>query len=90
MNKILEYMALGKPVVMFDLAEGRHSAGEAALYARDNDAVDLGEKILALADDEALRRRLAAAARARMEGELAWEHQVPRLLAAYGALAAEG
>ncbi len=86
MNKILEYMALGKPVVMFDLAEGRRSAGDAALYARDNDAVDLGEKLLALADDSALRRRLGETGRARMAGELAWEAQVPRLLAAYSAL----
>ena len=37
MNKVVEYMTLKKPVVQFDLNEGRASAGAAALYARDND-----------------------------------------------------
>ncbi len=86
MNKILEYMALAKPVVMFDLIEGRRSAGEAALYARDNDANDLGDKILDLLDDEGRRRRMGAIGRARMERDLSWEYQVPRLLSAYAAL----
>ncbi len=48
MNKILEYMALGKPVVQFDLTEGRYSAQEASLYARRNDAKDMAEKIVYL------------------------------------------
>ncbi|MBI5165602.1 MAG: glycosyltransferase family 4 protein [Magnetospirillum sp.] len=84
MNKILEYMAMAKPVVLFDLVEGRRSAGAAALYAKDDD--DLADKILLLLDDPELRRRMGAIGRRRMEDELAWEHQVPRLLAAYRAL----
>ncbi len=44
MNKILEYMALGKPIVQFDLTEGRHSAEGASLYARPNDAADLARR----------------------------------------------
>lgn len=90
MNKILEYMALGKPVVLFDLVEGRRSAGDAALYARDDDAADMAAKIAQLLDDPALRQRLGAIGRARMERELSWEHQVPRLLAAYAALSEDG
>jgi Glycosyltransferase len=86
MNKILEYMALGKPVVLFDLVEGRRSAGDAALYAEDNDAADMAAKIAVLLDDPALRLKLGAIGRARMERELSWEYQVPRLLSAYGAL----
>ena len=35
MNKIMEYMALGKPIVQFDLTEGRVSAGDASLYVRE-------------------------------------------------------
>ena len=50
MNKIMEYMALGKPIVQFDLTEGRFSAQEASLYARKNDVDDLAEKILYLLD----------------------------------------
>ena len=34
MNKIMEYMALGKPIVQYDLTEGRVSAQDASLYAR--------------------------------------------------------
>ena len=51
MNKIMEYMALGKPIVQFDLTEGRFSARDASLYARRNDAVDFAEKIVELLDD---------------------------------------
>ena len=86
MNKIMEYMALGKPVVQFDLTEGRVSAGEASWYARRNDPVDLADKIVALLDDEPERRRMGHLGRERVESTLAWEHEVPRLLAAYEAL----
>jgi glycosyltransferase involved in cell wall biosynthesis len=86
MNKILEYMALGKPVVMFDLIEGRRSAADAALYARDDDAADLADRVLSLLDDADLRRRLGERGRERMRRELSWEYQVPRLIAAYQAL----
>ncbi len=86
MNKILEYMAMAKPVVLFDLTEGRRSAADAALYARDNDARDMAAKIATLLDDPELRSRLGAIGRARMERELSWEHQIPRLLSAYAAL----
>jgi glycosyltransferase involved in cell wall biosynthesis len=83
MNKVVEYMTLGKPVVQFDLAEGRASAGEASLYARANDPVNFAEKIALLLDDPALRARMGAVGRARVEGGLSWAHSAPRLLAAY-------
>lgn len=86
MNKILEYMAMAKPVVLFDLTEGRRSAGDAALYARDNDTADMAAKIATLLDDPELRQRLGAIGRARMERDLSWEYQIPRLLSAYAAL----
>jgi glycosyltransferase involved in cell wall biosynthesis len=59
MNKIMEYMALGKAIVQFELKEGRYSAGESSLYARPNDVDDLVEKLLQLLDDEAMRDRMA-------------------------------
>jgi glycosyltransferase involved in cell wall biosynthesis len=83
MNKVLEYMALGKPIVQFDLAEGRFSAQEAALYARPNDAVDLAAKLLELLDDPERRRRMGEFGRRRVEEVLEWRHQAPRLLEAY-------
>ena len=86
MNKVMEYMALGKPVVQFDLTEGRRSAGEASLYAEPNDAVDLAGKILDLLDDPRRREAMGRYGRARIERELEWRHQAPRLLAAYETL----
>lgn len=83
MNKILEYMALGKPIVQFDLTEGRFSAGEASLYARPNDTADFAMKLCELLDDAERRATMGAIGRSRVEAGLAWHHQVPRLLEAY-------
>jgi glycosyltransferase involved in cell wall biosynthesis len=83
MNKIMEYMALGKPIVQFDLTEGRVSAQDASLYARGNDPIDMARKLVALLDDPELRQRMGAAGLERVKTVLAWEHEAPRLLAAY-------
>jgi glycosyltransferase involved in cell wall biosynthesis len=85
MNKILEYMAYGRPVVLYDLAEGRRSAEDAALYARPNDPADFAEKILQLLDSEPLRRQLGERGRKRIEESLNWEMEKRSLLAAYEA-----
>ncbi len=85
MNKILEYMAYARPVVLFDLTEGRRSAGDAALYARPNDPVDFAEQILKLLDSELLRRQLGETGRQRIEEDLNWEIDKKALLAAYEA-----
>lgn len=86
MNKIMEYMALGKPIVQFDLTEGRFSAQEASLYAKPNDAIDLADKIALLLDDPERRALMGEFGRRRVAGELAWVYEEPKLLAAYDAL----
>jgi glycosyltransferase involved in cell wall biosynthesis len=86
MNKIMEYMALAKPIVQFDLTEGRRSALEASDYARRNDERDLATKILELLHDENRRRRMGEFGRRRVEDELQWAHEAPKLLEAYRAL----
>ncbi len=86
MNKVMEYMALGKPMVQFDLVEGRFSAREASLYARRNDSYDLALKIVELLDDPERRRLMGAYGRRRVEHELEWRYERPKLLAAYDAL----
>ena len=83
MNKILEYMAFGLPVVLYDLTEGRRSAGDAALYARNGDTEDFAQKILTLLDSESLRKELGARARKRIENELNWDIEKRALLEAY-------
>jgi glycosyltransferase involved in cell wall biosynthesis len=86
MNKIMEYMALGKPIVQFDLAEGRVSAGPASLYARSNDAVDLADKIVELIDNPQRAATMGRLGQQRVREELSWDHQAPELLKAYGTL----
>lgn len=85
MNKVLEYMALAKPVVQFDTIEGRVSAGPAAVYASPNDPADLAARILDLLDDPERRRAMGRIGYERVRSELSWEHQAAHLLAAYRA-----
>ncbi len=87
MNKVMEYMTLGKPVVQFDLTEGRASAGEASLYAAGNDPVQMADCIARLMDDPDLRQRMGELGRARVLESLSWSSSVPHLLAAYDRIA---
>ena len=86
MNKILEYMAMRKPIVQYDVVEGRVSAGDASLYAKANDPIDFAEKIVELLADPARRERAGEIGRARIENELSWAHQIPKLIEAYETL----
>lgn len=86
MNKIMEYMALGKPIVQFDVTEGRFSAGDASLYAKANDSIDMAEKIVYLLDNPAVCAEMGKKGRERVENVLAWPYEVPKLLAAYDAV----
>ncbi|HVL75631.1 MAG TPA: glycosyltransferase family 4 protein [Noviherbaspirillum sp.] len=86
MNKIMEYMALGKPIVQFDLVEGRFSAREASIYVKRNDAIDMARGILELLADPERRAAMGAFGRRRVEHELEWRHEAPKLLAAYDVL----
>jgi glycosyltransferase involved in cell wall biosynthesis len=87
MIKIMEYMAMGKPIVQFDLKEGRISAQEASLYCDSgNQVADFASKILWLVDHPEERERMGKFGRTRVETELAWDYSVGNLLAAYGAV----
>jgi glycosyltransferase involved in cell wall biosynthesis len=72
---------LGKPIVQFDLTEGRYSAQEASLYAEKNDERDLARKIIQLLDDPELRTKMGRFGRNRVESELEWKYD--QLFAAY-------
>jgi len=86
MNKIMEYMALGKPIVQFDLTEGRFSAQRASVYARNGDIADFARRVVELIDDPAGRESMGAFGRMRVETELEWKYEAPKLLAAYRSL----
>jgi glycosyltransferase involved in cell wall biosynthesis len=84
MIKIMEYMALGKPIVQFDLKEGRFSAQDASLYSENRDQVNgFANKILWLLDHPGERKKMGEFGRRRVEQELAWKFSVDNLLAAY-------
>jgi glycosyltransferase involved in cell wall biosynthesis len=90
MNKIMEYLYFGLPVVGYDLTENRVSAGPAALFATPNREADLANRILELLDDPARRREMGRAGQERVRSVLAWEHSAPVLLAAYDRLWPDG
>ncbi len=83
MNKVMEYMTLEKPVVQFDLTEGRVSAGKASLYAKANDPIDFALKINMLIKDPDACARMGKLGRKRVLDDLSWSHTTPKLLAAY-------
>jgi glycosyltransferase involved in cell wall biosynthesis len=86
MNKVLEYMACGRPIVAYDLREHRYSAGEGALYATPNDEADLARGIVTLLDDPERRRRMGEYNRRRFLDQMAWEYSAGELLRAYDLL----
>ncbi|OOY09456.1 glycosyltransferase family 4 protein [Thioclava sp. F36-7] len=83
MNKVMEYMTLEKPLVQFELTEGRASAGEAALYARANDPKDFAARIAALIEAPERARSMGRLGRARVLDALSWDFSARQLLAAY-------
>lgn len=85
MNKVLEYMAMGRPIVSFELKEARVSAGEAAVYAPANDEARFAELVAELLDDPDKRARMGKIGQERISGPLSWENSQASLLAAYAA-----
>ncbi|MCC8338169.1 glycosyltransferase family 4 protein [Streptomyces sp. R1] len=85
MNKVLEYMAMGRPIVSFDLREARVSAGDAAVYAPANDEGEFAALVAQLLDDPERRARMGKIGEERINGPLAWRNSQASLLAAYAA-----
>ena len=83
MNKIMEYMAMSKPVIAHQLKETMVSGGDVAVYTRQPTARGLVERVLELADDPEQRAELGRRGRERCEQVLSWPHQEPCLLKVY-------
>jgi glycosyltransferase involved in cell wall biosynthesis len=83
MNKSMEYMAFEMPVVAFDLRETRVSVADAGVYATPNDVREYAQAIVDLIEDESKRALLGKRGRARVEQELAWNHQKEAYLGVY-------
>ncbi len=86
MNKVVEYMAMGRPIVSFDLAEARISADDAALYVPANDERAFAKAVDELLDDPERRRRMGESGRRRVEEKLSWEVSRRALVRFYGQL----
>ena len=83
MNKIVEYMALGRPIVQFACVEGEKTALEASVNVHGADSNSLAEELSGLLQDEAKRDHMSNYGLRRFREVLAWEHQESKLLAAY-------
>lgn len=85
---VIEAMAAGVAVVATDAGGMREivSDGVDGLSVPRDDAGALAGAVLRLAEDPALRERLAAAGRRTAAGRYAWDVVVERLLALYGIL----
>ena len=83
MNKIMEYMALGKPIVQYDLKEGRYSAQDASLYAENTSTDDFAEKIIFLLNNDSLRLEMGQYGYRRVLNELSWEFESLKLIDFY-------
>ena len=87
MNKTMEYMSFGLPVVAFDLQETRVSAADAGVYARPNEVEDFARLLIELLDDASRRMAMGGRGRQRIVDSLAWSHQQRSYTAVYDALA---
>ncbi|NEU09991.1 glycosyltransferase family 4 protein [Flavihumibacter sp. R14] len=83
MNKIMEYMALRKPIVQYSLKEGQFSAQKASLYASNTDPEDFANKVVYLIDNVDLRNEMGEYGYRRVVNELSWEYESKRLIAFY-------
>lgn len=83
MNKIMEYMAFSKPIVQFEVTEGRFSAQEASLYANPNDPVDMADKIEEILSNPEKGKKMGEQGRKRVLNELSWKQSISPLISAY-------
>jgi glycosyltransferase involved in cell wall biosynthesis len=89
MAKVVDYLAIGRPVVAFALTETIGIVGDGGTIVEVATADALAAELVALADDRARLARLTAAAGRRIDDlDLRWEASAERLLAAYDALLA--
>jgi glycosyltransferase involved in cell wall biosynthesis len=83
MNKVVEYMAMGRPIVSFDLTEAQVSAGEAAVYAADDDVRTFAKLLSGLLDDPVRRAEMGEIGRTRVAEQLSWATSKRNLLGFY-------
>lgn len=84
--KLMEYMAVGKPIVQFDLTEAKYTAQHASLYAENGNIKDFAEKISLLLDDENRRAEMGSYGYKRITEELSWDIEREKFISLYNRL----
>ena len=82
-GKLFNYIACGLPTVVFDTPVNREILGDAALYARFGDAVDLAGAIGRLAGDSELREDVGGEGRERAISMHSWQARGRELAGIY-------
>lgn len=85
-TKIMEYMALGKPIIQYNSIEGKFSAGRASLYIKNNDEKAFGDAMIELLKDKKRREEMGEYGKKRVEESLQWSIQEQELLNIYKAI----
>ena len=86
MNKIMDYMRMGKPIVSFDLLESKYSAKSAALHVKNNKFVDFGDAIIYILENPTIALEMGKGGLERVNKFLKWEISKKELLNAYNQL----
>ena len=85
MNKIMEYMALGKPIVQFDLTEGRSRRRRPRSTPGATTTPTWPTRSSRCSTTRCAAPRMGAFGRDGCANELEWRYEAPKLLAAYEA-----
>jgi glycosyltransferase involved in cell wall biosynthesis len=86
MNKTMEYLAFGLPVVAYRLTETVVSGGDCAVYVEPGDETGFADALVALLDDPDRRAELGAAGRLRAERDLDWRPQARAYVSVFDGL----
>lgn len=81
--KIMEYMAVGKPIVQYNIGEGMVTAGESSIYIRNNDKIAFGDAIIELLKNKKKRDVMGKIGRKRIEEKFQWAVQEKKLINLY-------
>jgi len=82
-GKLLNYMAMGLPIVAFETPVSREFLGEHGVYAQVGNPVALAEAISRVVDDPATAQAQARALRARAERDFTWAEAGRRIVQVY-------
>lgn len=82
-QKLLNYMAAGKPIVSFDGSASHLQDGKTALIVKSGDVRSMAAAILRLLDDRELAARLGLAAKRQARDEFDWGKRAGQVEAVY-------